>query len=415
METESKRGKRHYAWTILVACCCLNASALGLTNTNGVFFAAICEDLGMTMSVLTVHTIVMGLVSVATLFIVDKVYRKYPIRPVLIVSLLLYHLGYMSMAFFHKSIEWCIAAVFTGIGGAFLLYVPVPLLLNNWFVKKKKLALSICFVASGFSGIVMSLLLGVIITRFGWRSAYLIRGVLLLLTALPVFLVKKEPAEMGLTAFGADDGEAESGRGSQKIMGESAEPHSFEKRRIKYIAAIFLAISFNLGCAMVTQLPNYSASIGLGLVFGSFLTSMAMVGNITSKALLGPVTEKLGILVSGVGTAGLVMTGFFVIAAGFQSTPAITAVALTTGITACTNTLIIPNLLDTFVKGDTYVHMLSRCSMGTMLASAFSSVISSALYDSFGDYRPVFLIYGILEAVNIIVLLAIFGNRKKKG
>ena len=415
MEENQKKSGRHYAWTILLVCCCLNASALGLTNTNGIFYAAICEDLGMMMSELTVHTIVCGLVSVVTLLFVDKIFRKYPIRPVLIGSLLMYHLSYMSMAFFSKSIEWCIASVFTGISGAFLLYVPVPLLLNNWFVKKKKLALSICFVASGFSGIVTNLLLGVIVTRFGWRDAYIFRGILLLVMSLPVmFLVKKTPQEMGLSAYGALDTEPEEEKHAQKLMGESAEKHTFEERRIKYIFAIYLAITFNLGCAMVTQLPNYANSLGLGLLLGSYLTSIAMAGNIISKAAMGPAVEKKGILGSGAVIAGLIAFGFFVIAAGFQSTPVIMAVAFTTGITACSNTLIIPNLLDTFVTGDNYVHMLSRCSMGTMLAGAFSAVLSSALYDGFGDYRPVFLVYGILETVNIIVLLTVFRTKSRK-
>ena len=139
-----------------------------------------------------------------------------------------------------------------------------------------------------------------------------------------------------------------------------------------------------------------------------------MAGNIISKAAMGPAVEKKGILGSGAVIAGLIAFGFFVIAAGFQSTPVIMAVAFTTGITACSNTLIIPNLLDTFVTGDNYVHMLSRCSMGTMLAGAFSAVLSSALYDGFGDYRPVFLVYGILETVNIIVLLTVFRTKSRK-
>ena len=398
----------HYAWKILIACCSINASALGLTNSNGLFYTEICKDLGIRMSNLTIHTIVTGLVSVATLTIVDKAYKKLPIRPLLMANLILYHVAYMSMAFFNRTFEWCIASVFTGISGAFLLYIPVPMLLNNWFVKKKKTALSICFVASGVSGILVSLLLGYVISSYGWRTGYIVRGIFLLVITIPVLLfVKKDPKEAGMLPYGA----GEDAKEEQKIMGESAESHTFDQKRIKYLSAIFLAIAFNLGCAMVTQLPNYANTRGLGIVMGSYLTSLAMAGNILSKAMMGPVVEKSGVRISGACVAGFIALGYFAIAGGARAVPLVCAVAFTTGFTACTNTLIIPNLLDTFVKGDDYVHVLSRCSMGTMLAGAFTNVIASSLFDCFGRYEPVFFIYGILEVVSIMVLLLVF--RKK--
>ena len=411
METPIKSGRMHYAWKILIVCCCINASALGLTNTNGVLFTSICEDLGILMSSLTVHTVVHGLCSAFTLIFVDRVYKKYPIKPVLIINLLLYHLSFMSMAFFNKVWQFCLASVITGASGAFLLYMAVPLLLNNWFVKKKKLALSICFVASGLSGILTNLVLGVVISKLGWRNGYLIRGLMLLLFVIPVALfVKKSPAEMGLKPYGQDDDTIK--HKEQKIMGESGARLSFEERRVKYICCIFLAVTFNLGCAMVTQLPHYAGSLGMDIMTGSLLTSLAMVGNIGSKALSGPAVERAGITKTGIVITGMISAAFAAIAFGFESRTAISVVALISGFTACTNTLIIPNLLDTFVKGDDYVHMLSRCSMGTMIASSFSALIASALYDISGNYRPVFLIYGLMEAVNIAVLLIVF--RKKR-
>ena len=403
METE--KPKMHPAWKILIACCLINMSALGMTNCNGLFYPEICKELGFDLSKLMIHCIFQGVTSAIVLFKVDRFYKKFPLKVVLTVSFLLYHLPFMAMSLFTEVWQWCAAAVVAGIGSAFLLYIPVPMLLNNWFVKKKKLALSLCFVASGFSGILTSLLLGVLITRFGWRTSYVIRGVLLLLVALPaVIMAVKSPQELGVTAYGAEEAIEE----TQKVMGERQYRLTRIEKKKRFLWAVVIAILCNLTCGMVSMLPHFANTLGYTVVFGSYLTSLAMVGNISSKAAMGPATEKLGIRTSAVIVLALMAGGFLLLASGAQSIPVIFAASVTTGMSACANTLVIPNLLDTFASGDEYVYMLSRCSTGTMLASAFSVSISSALYDSFGKYRPVFLIYGILACVIIAILVFVY-------
>ena len=410
METQPKT-KSHYAWRILIACCLINMSALGMTNSNGLFFSEITKELGFKLSELMIHCIFGGLTSAAVLFVVDRVYRKFPLKYVLIASFLLYHVPYMCMSTFHSVWQWCVAAMVNGIGGAFLLYIPVPMLLNNWFIKKKKMALSICFVASGFSGILTSLLLGVLISNFGWRAAYVIRGAILLLLAVPgIILAVKTPAEMGLKPFGYGENAAE----DQRIKGAGEIYMRGREKRKKFYWCVALAVMCNLICAMTSLLPSYAATRGMSVVIASYLTSLAMAGNISSKAAMGPLTEKLGIRTSGIIVVSFLASGFLLIAAGMESLPFLVYASFTTGISACANTLIIPNLLDTFAGGDEYVHMLSRCSTGTMFASAFSVTIGSTLYDSFGKFRPVFLIYGLLGLAIIAVLAIVFKPAKKE-
>ena len=410
-KTMGKENKKlHPAWLILVACCLINASALGLTNSNGMYFPEICRELGISISTLSIHTIVSGLSSAVTLFFVDKAYARMNTKALIAVNLLIYHLSYIVMYFFTSVVEFCMASVFTGIASAFLLYIPVPMLINNWFVKSKKTALSICFVASGFSGILISMLLGWTIPAFGWRASYVIRSAFGLLLAVPVlFIVKKSPAEAGLKPYGAD---AASQEDPGKVFGDSAERHTFKEKRFKLIFAVFLAVSLNLSCGMVGHLPNYADVLGMGVMMGSVLTSLAMVGNISSKAVFGPLTEKFGVAKVTVGVLLLTMAGFLLTGFGLTATAVICVTAVTTGMTACANTLVIPNLADTFVNGDEYVHVLARCSTGTMIASAFCTMVASSLYDLFGSYTPVFLCYAALEVVNIAVMILVFGRRR---
>ena len=404
----SKKSRMHYAWKILISCCLINMSALGVTNTNGLYYNAVSSDLGILMSELLIHTVFQGVTSALTLLIVDKVYKKYPLKTVLLVSSLLFNVPQMLMAAFSHVWQFCIAAVVCGIGAAFLFYVPVPMLLNNWFVKKKKTALSVCFVAAGLSGIILSLAMGRVINSFGWRTAYIARGAFSLVLIIPVmiFAVKK-PEELGLTAYGSEEDPGD----TQKHMGVSAERQSFEEKRKKFVAAVAIAILCNLTCGMTGMLPHFAGTLGYGILFGSYLTSLAMVGNIGSKALMGPMTEKYGIVVTGSVCAAVLAFGFLLLGLGITAIPVILFSSVTTGLSACVNTLIIPNLADTFVKGDEYVHVLSICSTGTMIASSLSCLLVSLLVDNLG-YGMSFLIYSTFGILIAVLLTVVYKQRK---
>lgn len=405
------KSKIHYAWWILVSCCLINASAIGLTNSNGLFYPVVAAELGVSLSALSIHTVVFGITSAIAVLFVERAFKKFNIRLIITVSILVFQLSYIVMGLFHTVLEFCIASVFTGISCVFLFYVPVPMLINNWFVKFRKTALSICFVAAGVSGILNSLLLGWAITAFGWRWAYVIRGVVFFLVAVPAFfLIRKKPEEMGLKPYGAEEAAGE----EQKIYGQDAERHSFEEKRIKLIFAVFIAVTANLSCGMTIQLPAFFTSIGLNIVMASVLTSMAMIGNISSKALFGPMTEKFGATKVSVCLLLLMGLGWLFPVFGFTSMGPVCIAAFVTGFSACANTLIIPNLADTFVKGDEYVHVIARCSTGTMIAGTFTTMISSALVDLLGDFSKVFLCYTLLQVVNIAVLILVFGRKKNK-
>jgi len=401
-------GKVHYAWKILVACCLINIAALGQTNSNGIFYPPICEELGFSLSALTLHTSFCGLTAALCALLAPKIFKKFNIKLVIGAGLALYQLSYMAMAFFHEVWQWCAASVVTGFAAALVWYIPVPMLINSWFKKGRKTALSITAVACGVSGIVMNLIFGKTITLYGWRLSYLLRGGSCLLLTIPVvWIVAGKPEDLGLEPYGAEgEEEAVKAHGGSGVV----SAHGSELR-VKTAFAVFLALALNFPCSMVTQLPSYATSIGLSLMVGSVLTSIAMVGNISSKAILGPTTEKFGIRVTGTAILVLIMIGFLALGFGASNTAVLYAAAFTTGITACANVLIVPNLLDTFVSGDDYVKVLSKCSSGTLFAGALKVTVTSLMFDIFGSFRPVFLAFAGLEVISILILVFVF--RKK--
>ena len=83
------------------------------------------KDLGWSATQYSAAMIVSGLVSVLTLTFVDKVYKKFSVKPVLLASVMLFAVGYLLKTFTHSYLYYCIIMAVIGVGGAFVLYVPV--------------------------------------------------------------------------------------------------------------------------------------------------------------------------------------------------------------------------------------------------------------------------------------------------
>jgi sugar phosphate permease len=108
----------------------------------------------------------------------------------------------------------------TGIG-----FIPVSTVLARWFVRRRGTAIGFAMVGIAAGGLVMAPLVGLIISHFGWRSAFVFMGLLVWLLALPVtlFVLKGSPAELGLLPDGDEPGQGADG-GLQAPPGRTGSP-----------------------------------------------------------------------------------------------------------------------------------------------------------------------------------------------
>ena len=95
-------------------------------------------------------------------------------------SFLIVYLGIISLAF---------NASFSGATMA---------VVNNWFVRRKGMAMSISIAAYSLGGAIIAPLLALAIHHFGWRWAVTISGILLAAAVIPFAqLLRPSPESMG--------------------------------------------------------------------------------------------------------------------------------------------------------------------------------------------------------------------------
>jgi MFS family permease len=131
-----------------------------------------------------------------------------------------------------------------GTGVNVALAVPLDTAISKWFIKKRGTALSIKWIFSGISGVVVLPLVAWLITAVGWRSACLIGGLVMGLIGLPLVLLcfrTNPPEYYGLLPDGAklneEKGPAKelsSGRGEKAAQEEEA----MIRKGIEYAAEV---------------------------------------------------------------------------------------------------------------------------------------------------------------------------------
>ena len=89
---------------------------------------------------------------------------------------------------------------FSGFAGS----VPIVALISKWFNRKRGLALGIAWSGFPLGAMIITPVVGIIASNFGWRATFLFAGILTLIVSIPIllFVVKDTPEEMGLLADG---------------------------------------------------------------------------------------------------------------------------------------------------------------------------------------------------------------------
>ncbi|MFC1874060.1 MFS transporter [Chloroflexota bacterium] len=114
--------------------------------------------------------------------------------------------GLMLMYFVNSL--WTFYLIWGGVVGAGfnLLSIPLDTSISNWFVKKRGFALSIRWLLTGLSGVVILPLVAWLITVQGWRMTFFIGGLVVWLIGFPVVrlcLRRYRPEYYGLLPDGA--------------------------------------------------------------------------------------------------------------------------------------------------------------------------------------------------------------------
>ncbi len=384
----------------------------------GVFFKPMSAEFGwtraMTAGAYSLRSIEGGIASPLVGWAVDK----YGSRVVILIGAIISGGAFALMALVNSLIGFYIVyGVLLSIGMSAMLYLPAWTVIAKWFNRKLSFALAILAVGAGFGGLICAPISAVLIENFGWRSAFIMLGILIWCVAIPLsFVVRDSPEEMGLLPDGvspdeiSDSPKASGGKKDSNEEFETGQADITLKQALKSSTFWTLSLAFfffSMAHSTVTVhtvpaltdvgIPMKSAAFSIGL-----LTLVSVIGRLFFGYLGDYVNKKLlfiflyimmavGLLVlMNAKTMPMVYLFIFLFGVGFGGTvplmPAIRAEYFGTAALGKIQGFMNPVM---------------------MLAGAIGPIFAGLVYDTTGSYYNAFLVTGLLTFLAAVAMFLV--------
>lgn len=315
MNSMKKTGSSiHYAWVICAAGTLLFFVLTGLSNNAyAVYQPFISDSFSLTQTALSFMNTCRNLAAILSTVVLAAFYRKFNLKNGLTIAASFTLAGFAVMALAKSYPALVIGCALTGFGNQLGGIVPVSLLMDRWFLSRRKLAVSICSSASGIATFIAPKFITAAVEKFGLSSALLGQTVLMLLLILVCFLLfVNDPKEKGMKPY--QDGSAE-----KITSGTKKEPAPLSKaNRFLAYATIFLTGGL-CGCAMAV-LPLVATSFGYSSSVMATTVSIGGLSLLLGKLLYGWLCEKITQFKTVLLFGSLMITGLSLLIFGGRST-----------------------------------------------------------------------------------------------
>ncbi len=288
---ENRKPKFFYGYIVAAAAVTIMTIAWGASRTFGVFLEPMLGEFGWTRAGIsgsfTLNMIVMGLLAI----VAGRLTDRFGPRVVVIGCGLFLGSGYLLIsqvsAIWHLYLFY---GVITGIGmsGAF---APLMSVVVRWFAKRRALMSGIIIAGPGLGVVIMPLVFSLLISGYGWRFSYVILGgvVLVVMVSAALFL-KRDPGEMGLMPYGADEEKA----GSMDLQAEGFSLGEAVRTQQFWLLSVLTFCDLFLVNVVVVHIVIYGIGLGIPSTAAASILSVAAGVSIPARVIIGGVADRIG-------------------------------------------------------------------------------------------------------------------------
>lgn len=319
LELRDSNGRIHFGYIVFLGACLLMFPQSLPINTASIFFVPVTQELGVSQSTFGLHTTIISLSICASTALVSALFRRCNLK-----AFMCYVVGLEAACFFAYSLAQNVAVFYVasaciGASLSVLVYLVVPVLVNNWFSIRTSLLIGVGTCMQGIGGALFNAVGSAIIASHGWRACYVVFGVVTLAVGIPasLFLLRRSPSELGLLPVGYDTAIVDEHPNLQGVAAGRAYRTPCFMLLVATCLCLSTAIFFNY------YMSPYVISLGASIPQAGMASAAVMVGMCVGKVAVGAVCDRS----TGVGVAlgiGSGIAGCLALAA-FKS-PAMAAV-----------------------------------------------------------------------------------------
>jgi MFS family permease len=387
------QSKLYYGWIIAAVLAAANAIGMGMATLNmGFFIKPMGDDLGISRAEFGWAASVRLLAGAATSPYIGRLIDRYGVRWLLALTVLLGGGAVIALAW--VSGGWHMIGLFAFMGligllGPNQLTTTVPVL--KWFVTRRAKAVALMSLGVPVGAIIFLPLTQFFIDSYGWRTAWVLLGVIGIAVVVPLSLIfmRREPEDIGLRPDGMASATEADGRNAHPPELEvNWTVHQAVRSRVLWqLAIVFSLVMFAVGTMSLHRVPAF-VDRGIDPTWVAWSTTFDAMLAGASTFLLGTFAGHVPSRYLGAGGFILMALSAWILVVG-QS---VVAMFLSMGLFGFG----IGGMM--YMQNIIWADYFGRAHLGairglvtpiTMVMSAAGAPIAGYVYDTTGSYNPV--------------------------
>jgi MFS family permease len=284
--------ERHsfYGWWVVAAAFAITFIGFGSAYTFSTFLAPLEHDFGASRGSVSLVFSLAGFLYFALGIVSGPLADRFGSRPLAVIGMAVAALG-LALAGAAQSLIEVYLAYGLGVGlGMGCAYVPAIGAVQRWFVRRRSFASGLAVAGIGVGTLVMPPLASLLIATLGWRSAYLVLGVLVLVIGGGMaLLIENDPRGRGLNP----DGEEGALQVADPVRGASIRD-AICTTRFGGLYAACLICSFGVFVPFVHLVP-FARDHGIADSTAALLLLGTIgIGSTAGRFFLGGIADRIG-------------------------------------------------------------------------------------------------------------------------
>ena len=393
----------HYSWVICLAGALILWCNSGMPANVLPVYLPFLEESGYSGTQTSMLITVRCFAGVASMGAVTKYYRMLDLKRGLMLCCALVSGAYFLMGAAQSYTAYVIGAGMLGVSYGLGGIVPVSMLMNRWFSRRKATAIAVCTAGTAISSLLMPPLVTAAAQTVSLSAAFRTTACLAaVILAVVLALVRDEPARMGLRPFG------------DEAAGEEARQERVYAHRYNLPCGakwLFLVGMVLFGGASMASYSHYAVLFITGghpKEIAALCCSLEGGILIGSKFLYGLVVDRLGGRRTSLAFLCVLILGTVCCALSPGN-----AVFMYLGSVLC-GIGIPPASVGTsvwameFSTDDTYAGVLRNFQLCYTLGGLLMSALPGYIYDRTGSYSGAFFLLAAFMAVFTLIVMGVY-------
>jgi MFS family permease len=407
-----KKPRIFYGYWVLAACFVMNILSAGCGPISFSFFVTSLEKSleWSRTEIMTAFTIFFICSAISGPF-AGRLVHHYGARKVISIGILVACSGYALLSQTSQHWHFYIGYALVGIAVASTGPVITTLVISNWFIRRRGMAIGALSTGPGTAGLLFTpLVIIYLLPNLGWSNTYLIYAAVSGVIGIPLaaLVIRTGPADMKLLADGKATFESAGINTDTAITTRGVSfGNAVTTQAFWLVGFAILFVSTHMG-VMQSQVPHLE---DLGFSPGIVASTMSIVAVTSAMGplLFGWLSDRIKVKSTAIISIALITISIVILVQVTASTPSwfiwIYAVLLGLGVGGWmpTMSLLTSTNFGLLAYGTIYGALNAFQSIGAAIAPIFSGYF----YDTRGTFELAFILTAVLVALGIPVIVAI--------